>query len=100
MKVKPAESFGKSLTKGKEYEVVKETTKDFIVVDDEGYQMGFSKNRFILEEKLSTLDKIEQHLKAVGSYSDEEGRELITIDFKLFESIFTKFKAESHAAKN
>jgi hypothetical protein len=94
MKITANQNFGNSLTKGKEYQVVKETKKDFIIVDDEGYQMGFSKDRFVLEEKLTTLEKIEQHLKQAGSYSDEEDRELITIDFKLFESIFNKYKSK------
>lgn len=39
-------SFSKSLTAGKEYPVVRETNGNTIIIDDEGFEVGYSDSYF------------------------------------------------------
>lgn len=46
MKVTPKENWGGCLTKGKEYEVVKEVSDNYVITDDSGCQIGWKQDRF------------------------------------------------------
>lgn len=88
------QNFGNSLSKGKEYQVVKETQFQFLIVDDQGDEIGYSKRRF---EHVSTIDQLRSEIKQSASFfEDDEEQECITIDLKLFESIFDKYKSKEN----
>lgn len=46
-------NFSKSLTKGKDYEILEERESEFVVLDDEGFRVGFSKAYF---DQLPTME--------------------------------------------
>lgn len=51
--VKANKAFGNTLTKGKEYHVIRELLVNYIVIDDTGVEVGFNKDWFDLTEEFN-----------------------------------------------
>jgi hypothetical protein len=51
--VKANKSCGNTLTKGKEYHVIRELLVNYIVIDDTGVEVGFNKDWFDLTEEFN-----------------------------------------------
>lgn len=63
MKVTAIKDFSKSITKGKQYKVVTEKKSTFVVVDDEGFYLGLSKDFFEYVQKQSSIKWLEERIK-------------------------------------
>ena len=46
MKLTANRSVASCITKGNSYDIVTETDTDFLIIDDEGFQVGFNKSYF------------------------------------------------------
>ena len=51
--VKANKAFGNTLTKGKEYHVIRELLVNYIVTDDTGVEVGFNKDWFDLTDEFN-----------------------------------------------
>lgn len=94
MKIKSLHSIGKSLTYGKIYDVVGETSDEFKLLDDEHYNMGYSKKYFeIVKVKKGNL--IDNFCNVISEIQDSEfNKSMIYIYKERFkQSIFNAFEA-------
>jgi len=59
LKVKSNHNFANSITCGKEYEVLKSDESQYLIEDDEGYQLGFLKKYFdvVQSKQLNLIDE-------------------------------------------
>lgn len=76
MKVTAKESFGKFLTKGKQYEVERETETSYLTTDDTGDLSGWAKCRFESDEN----DTVTSQITFFGEFTPEQ--EIIIEQFK------------------
>jgi Tfp pilus assembly protein PilO len=63
MRVTATKDFAKSITKGKQYEVITEKQLTFVVVDDEGFNLGLSKEYFEVNKQQTAVEEIQQKIE-------------------------------------
>ena len=53
MQIIANKDFGKFLTKNKEYQVIRETEDNYIIMDNTGEELGFAKTWFVSSKKIN-----------------------------------------------
>jgi len=79
MKVTAIKDFSKSITKGNQYKVVTEKQLTFVVVDDEGFYLGLSKEYFEVNKEQTALQQHIEWLKDTVEISKEHAPILVNV---------------------
>lgn len=86
-----AVNFGKCLTKGKDYPLIREVDDNYVIIDDEGFELGFHKDNFEVDVvcgevfaignpftwNLPTQESITKYQRLFNFFSEEHGLTLL-----------------------